>query len=245
MRFGGDALAADAAVFIHAVFVHRGFAGDNGFAEAESGVDEDGVDFAAHGINGEGDACCTVCRHIDHLLDDNRHCRAFMCHTEAFTVRQDFGIPQAEPALFDGGSEGIHAMHVEQGVVQAGKGGAGQVFGAAGGAHRKIAFRMGGLQDVELRDEHVRQGLGGKVGGDGGALCLRVAVFGEQGGNVRLMRRKPGAVGVGRQDDTVRYGQSGLGGTGKAKAFAANAGDIKRFGGGECEQHGNVLMGCG
>ena len=129
-----------------------------------------------------------------------------MCHTEAFAVRQDFGIPQAEPALFDGDSEGVHAMHVEQGVVQAGKGSAGQVFSAARGAHRKIAFRMGGLQDVKLCSEHVRQGLGGKVGGDGGALCLRIAVFGEQGGNVCLMRREPGAVGVGRQDDAVGYG---------------------------------------
>ena len=168
-----------------------------------------------------------------------------MCHTEALAVGQDFGIPQAEPALFDGGGEGVHAMYVKQGVVQTGKGGTGQIFGAAGGAHRKIAFRMGGLQDVELRDEYIRQRLGGKVGGDGGALCLRVAVFGEQGGNVHLMRCEPGAVGVGRQDDAVRYGQSGLGGTGKAKAFATNAGDIKRFGGGECEQHGDVLMGCG
>ena len=168
-----------------------------------------------------------------------------MCHTEALAVGQDFGIPQAEPALFDGGSEGIHAMHVEQGVVQAGKGGAGQVFSAARGAHRKIAFGMGGLQDVELRGEHVRQGLCGKGGGNGGALCLRVAVFGEQGGNVRLMRRKPGAVGVGWQDDAVRYRQSGLGGTGKAKAFAADTGDIKRFGGGECEQPGDILMACG
>ena len=62
---------------------------------------------------------------------------------------------------------------------------------------------------------------------------------------MRLMRREPGAVGVGRQDDAVRYGQSGLGGTGKAKAFTANAGNIKRFGGGECEQHGDVLMAYG
>ena len=60
---------------------------------------------------------------------------------------------------------------------------------------------------------------------------------GKAGGDFVAVRRYPGAVGIGRQDDAFRHGQSGLRRTGKTKAFAANTGDVQGFGSSEGEEH--------
>ena len=144
LRFGRNLLHGERARAIDAELIDRRFTGDDRLAEAKGGVNQHITQIAAHRIDGKGNACRLMRLDVHHLLDDHRHRRAVVGDAEALAVGQYLGIPQAEPALLDRRQQGIRAMHVEQGVVQPGKGGAGQVFGAAGGAHRVAVRRQGG-----------------------------------------------------------------------------------------------------
>ena len=223
LRFGRNLLHGERARAIDAELIDRRFTGDDRLAEAKGGVNQHITQIAAHRIDGKGDACRFIGLDVHHLLDDYRHCRAVVGDAEALAVGQDFGIPQAQPALFDRSEQGVRAVDIEQGVVQPGKGGARQILGAAGGAHRVVMRRQCGQRCGERSGQRLLL----QVGDHGGTLRLWRVVRGEAGGDGVAVRRDPGAVGVGRQNDAVGDGQSGLRRAGKTKAFAAHTGDVE------------------
>ena len=223
LRFRRNVRHGEHARAIDAVFIDRRFTGDYRLAQTKGGVNQHVAQIAAHRIDGKGDARRFIGLDVHHLLDDYRHCRAVVGDAEALAVGQDFGIPQAQPALFDRSEQGVRAVDIEQGIVQPGKGGARQILGAAGGAHRVVMRRQCGQRCGERSEQRLLL----QVGDHGGTLRLRRVVRGEAGGDGVAVRRDPGAVGVGRQNDAVGDGQSGLRRAGKTKAFAAHTGDVE------------------
>jgi hypothetical protein len=112
--------------------VAGGLAGDQPLAQAAHGADHDPVAGTADRVSGEGHAGRVG---VDHALDHHGHRRPPADLTRAvkglLAVLPVGGDPLAEcrrPAAPDGVGE-LVAVDVQEGLVQAGVGGAGQVLG--------------------------------------------------------------------------------------------------------------------
>ena len=125
-RFGAQGLARDAVLRIHHVMIRLHLAGDQGFTQAQGGVNDRLIALAAEGVGGEQHAGGYAGRH---LLHDDGQGYALLVQAVAAAIADGAGRPQAAPAVDDCAEQGFVAEDVQEGVLLAGKRHFRQVFG--------------------------------------------------------------------------------------------------------------------
>lgn len=118
-------------MLVEGELVDLAFAADDGFAEAEVGIDEEFAEVAGDGVDGEGDAGRIA---GNHLLDDDGHGGLFVGEMVLGAVGDGTVGEKGEEAALDGGEDAGFTDAVEEGFVLAGKGGDGEVFESGRGA---------------------------------------------------------------------------------------------------------------
>jgi len=209
--------------FVQSELIDLEFAADDGFAEAEVGIDQEFGETTGDGIDGEGHAGDFA---WDHLLDDDRHGGLLMGEMELGAIGNGAVSEEREVAGFDGVEDAGLADAVEEGLVLAGEGGEGEIL------------ESGGRADGEgLIGREVGQGFAEFGGENGGQRDLREidaerSGFRSQGGGV--VEREAGecgeeigsggdelAEGLGAEDEAARNEKARLGEFGEVGAFAA------------------------
>jgi len=227
---GADVLLAKGeGEFVEGELVNLGFAADDGFTEAEVGVDEKFGEIAGDRIDGEGDAGDIA---GNHLLNDDGHGGLVVGEIELRTIGDGAIGEEREEAGFDGCEDAGFADAVEEGFVLASESGKGEVFESGRGADgerlvgRKVGegFAKFGLEfggERELREIVAKSsGFGSE---SGGVVEREGGEFGEEigGGGDEF------AEGLGAHDETARDGEAGLGEFGEIGALAAGVGDLR------------------
>ena len=108
-------------------------AADQGFAQAERGLDDGFGAPPRKGVGGEQDTRCFA---LHHLLHDHRQGDRGLIHAVAGPIADGACRPEAAEAVDNGGEQIVLAQHVQERVLLAGKGQVRQVLGGGGGAHR-------------------------------------------------------------------------------------------------------------
>jgi hypothetical protein len=215
--------------FVEGELVDLAFATDDGFTEAEVGVDEEFGEIAGDGIDGEGDAGGIA---GDHLLNDNGHSGLLVGEMALGAVGDGAIGEEREEAIFDGGEDAVFADAIEEGFVLAGEGGEGKIFESGGGADGEgLGWREVGEGFAEFGLEGIGEGKFGEIGAQSSS-------FGCEGGGIvdRQLREAGEEIGCGRdeiaeglraEDQTERDGEAGLGESREIGALAAGFGGLR------------------
>jgi len=124
--FVAEALFAEGfGLFVDGELIDLSFAADDGFAEAEIGINEEFGEIAGDRVDGERDSRGIA---TNHLLNDDGHGGLLVRETVLGAVSDGAIRKKREVAIFDGVENAGFADAVEEGFVLAGESGDGEVF---------------------------------------------------------------------------------------------------------------------
>jgi len=214
--------------FVESELIDLAFATDDGFAEAEVGVDEEFGKIAGDGIDGEGDAGGIA---GDHLLDDDGHGGLLVGEISLGAVSDGAVGKEREEAILDRREDASFADAIEKSLVLAGEGGESEILESGGGADGEglVRWKVGeGFAEFGL--EGIGEGEFGEIGAEGGGCA------GESGGIVDGELRETGkevreggdeiAEGLRAENEAGRNGEASLGETREIGTLAAGFGGL-------------------